>query len=49
MNTIAVWFSCGASSAVAAKKTIEKYGESHNVIVINNPVINEHIDNRRFL
>ncbi len=49
MNTIAVWFSCGASSAVAAKKTIEKYGESHNVIVINNPVINEHKDNRRFL
>ena len=49
MNTIAVWFSCGAASAVAAKKTIEKYGESHNVIVINNPVINEHKDNRRFL
>ena len=24
-ETIAVWFSCGAASAVAAKKTIEKY------------------------
>ena len=26
MKTIVVWFSCGAASAVAAKKTIEKYG-----------------------
>ena len=49
IETIAVWFSCGAASAVAAKKTIEKYGESHNVIVVNNPVVNEHEDNRRFL
>ena len=48
-KTIAVWFSCGAASAVAAKRTIEKYGETHNVIVVNNPVINEHEDNRRFL
>jgi hypothetical protein len=49
METIAVWFSCGAASAVAAKKTIEKYGETHNVIVVNNPVVNEHNDNIRFL
>lgn len=49
IETIAVWFSCGAASAVAAKKTIEKYGESHNVIVVNNLVVNEHEDNRRFL
>ena len=48
IETIAVWFSCGAASAVAAKKTIEKYGESHNVIVVNNLVVNEHEDNRRF-
>lgn len=48
-KTIAVWFSCGAASAVAAKKTIERYGETHNVIVVNNPVVNEHDDNRRFL
>ncbi len=46
---IAVWFSCGAASAVAAKKTIEKYGASHKIIVVNNPVINEHSDNERFL
>ena len=25
MDTIVVWFSCGAASAVAAQKTIEKY------------------------
>ncbi len=48
-KTIAVWFSCGAASAVAAKKTIEKYGETHNILIINNPVVNEHQDNQRFL
>ena len=46
---IAVWFSCGAASAVAAKKTIEKYGETHEILIVNNPVHEEHIDNRRFL
>jgi hypothetical protein len=48
-KTIAVWFSCGAASAVAAKKTIDKYGDTHNIIVVNNPVVNEHADNVRFL
>lgn len=48
-KTIAVWFSCGAASAVAAKKTIEIYGETHNILIVNNPVINEHPDNQRFL
>ena len=43
---IAVWFSCGAASAVAAKLTIDKYDD---VRVIYNPVINEHPDNLRFL
>lgn len=46
---IAVWFSCGAASAVAAKKTIEKYGSTHEIRIINNPVIEEHEDNFRFL
>lgn len=46
---IAVWFSCGAASAVAAKKTIEQYGDTHIVRVINNPVAEEDEDNRRFL
>jgi hypothetical protein len=49
METIAVWFSCGAASAVAAKKTIEKYGVTHNVRVINNPISAEDPDNMRFL
>jgi len=49
METIAVWFSCGAASAVAALKTIEKYGQSHNVRIINNPVAEEDPDNHRFL
>lgn len=49
METIAVWFSCGAASAVAAKKTIEKYGDTHNILIINHPVDEEDADNRRFL
>ena len=47
-DVIAVWFSCGAASAVAAKKTIEKYPHC-TVRVINNPVAEEHEDNQRFL
>ncbi len=46
---IAVWFSCGAASAVAAKLTLEKYGEEYDVRIINNPVAEEHEDNTRFL
>jgi 3'-phosphoadenosine 5'-phosphosulfate sulfotransferase (PAPS reductase)/FAD synthetase len=48
-KTIIVWFSCGAASAVAAKKTIEKYGETHNIRIVNNPIKEEHEDNQRFL
>ena len=46
---IAVWFSCGAASAVAAKLTLEEYGQTHDVRIVNNPVVNEHPDNLRFL
>jgi 3'-phosphoadenosine 5'-phosphosulfate sulfotransferase (PAPS reductase)/FAD synthetase len=46
---IVVWFSCGAASAVAAKLTIEKYGMDNDVIVCNTPILEEDIDNRRFL
>lgn len=46
---IAVWFSCGAASAVAAKLTIERYGDTHDIRVLNNPVANEDPDNQRFL
>lgn len=48
-KTIVVWFSCGAASAVAAKKTIEKYGDTHNIRIVNNPVKEEDSDNIRFL
>lgn len=45
---IAVWFSCGAASAVAAKLTVDKYGSTEEVRVIYNPVYDEHSDNLRF-
>lgn len=48
-ETIVVWISCGAASGVAGKKTLELYGETHNVRLVNNPVIEEDEDNRRFL
>lgn len=44
---IAVWFSCGAASAAALKLTVEKYGVE-NVRAINQPIAEEHSDNRRF-
>lgn len=46
---IVVWFSSGAASAVAAKLTLEKYGDTHDVRVVNNPIKEEHADNLRFL
>lgn len=46
---IAVWFSCGAASAVAAKKTIELLGNDFDIRILNNPVKEEHPDNLRFL
>jgi hypothetical protein len=48
-DTIAVWFSCGAASAVAAKKTKEKYGDRCIVRVIISNIREEEEDNRRFL
>lgn len=48
-KTIVVWFSCGAASAVAAKKAIELYGSTHNIRVVNNPIEDEDPDNKRFL
>lgn len=47
--TIVVWFSCGAASAVAAKKTIERFSKTHNIRIVNNPILEEHWDNKRFL
>lgn len=45
---IAVWFSCGAASAVAAKLTLDRYAATHEVRVVNNPIANEDPDNLRF-
>lgn len=43
------WFSCGAPSAVAAKKCIELYSGSHEVLVVNcDTRASEHPDNYRF-
>lgn len=47
-DTIAVWFSHGAASAVAWYETVRLYGERCNVIAVNNPVIEEDSDNQRF-
>jgi len=46
---IAVWFSCGAASAVAAKLTLEQYRQTHRIRILNNPIVEEHEDNQRFL
>jgi hypothetical protein len=46
---IAVWFSCGAASAVAAKLTLDKYHPKNKVSILNNPIKEEHEDNQRFL
>lgn len=48
-DVIVVWFSCGAASAVAAKRTIQLYGNMCTVRVVNNPIAEEDEDNRRFL
>lgn len=48
-DTIAVWFSSGAASAVAAKKTSERYGNRCKIRLVNNPVLEEDSDNLRFL
>ena len=47
-SNIVVWFSHGAASAVAWQETIKKYGDSCNVIAVNNPVVEEDEDNKRF-
>lgn len=47
-DTIAVWFSNGAASAVAWKETVRLYGHRCRVIAVNNPVAEEDVDNLRF-
>lgn len=43
------WFSCGAPSAVASMLAIKKYGATHDVVVANCQIKEEHPDNDRFL
>ncbi|MDK4730529.1 hypothetical protein [Rhizobium phaseoli] len=47
-DVIAVWFSNGAASAVAAYQTLQRYGNLCDVRIINNPVLEEDEDNLRF-
>jgi len=47
-NRVVVWFSCGATSAVAAKMAIKKY-EGHEIVVAYCDTSSEHEDNKRFL
>lgn len=48
-KTIAVWFSCGAASAVASKLIVDQLGKTNEILIVNNPVKEEHPDNKRFL
>jgi len=48
-DTIVVWFSCGAASAVALRETLRRYGDKCVIRAVNNPVAEEDEDNRRFL
>lgn len=47
-DTIVVWFSNGAASAVAAYETIRRYGFLCDVRLVNNPIVEEDEDNLRF-
>lgn len=47
-DSIVVWVSFGAASAVAAWETLRRYGNRCDVSLVNNPVIEEDHDNLRF-
>lgn len=47
-DTIVVWFSNGAASAVAWRETVRRYGNLCKITAVNNPVVEEDPDNRRF-
>jgi hypothetical protein len=48
-SRIVCQFSCGAASAVATKLALAEYGRTHEVVIVNAFLANEHHDNRRFL
>lgn len=45
---IAVWFSCGVASAAALKLTLSRHA-GEEIRAVNQPIAEEHPDNRRFL
>lgn len=47
--TIAVWFSAGVPSAMAAHHTLNLYGKNNRVRILNNHIVEEGADNLRFL
>lgn len=47
-DRIVVWFSNGAASAVAWHETVLRYGEMCEVVAVNNPIVEEDADNKRF-
>lgn len=47
--TIAVWFSAGVPSAMAAHYTLQLYGQHNRVRILNNHIVEEDPDNLRFL
>lgn len=49
VERVVCWFSCGATSAVAAKLALKKYSHAHEVAVVYIDTGSEHPDNDRFL
>lgn len=49
MKRIVCWFSCGAASAVATKIAISENAGKLPLIIAYTEVIEEHLDNKRFL
>lgn len=49
MSRMVCQFSCGAASAVAAKLSLARWGATHEIVLVNAFIAEEHPDNRRFL
>lgn len=49
IKRVVCWFSCGATSAVATKLTIEKYRDQYPIVIAYCDTGSEHPDNKRFL
>ena len=49
VKRVVCWFSCGATSAVAAKLAIKRYGNDYPVVVAYCDTGSEHPDNERFM